>query len=43
MSGWVEVLDANLESAGNGGTQVKAQLTLAAYRYPQASSSRGAK
>ncbi len=43
MSGWVEVLDANLESAGTGGAQVKAQLTLAAYRYPQASSGGGAK
>lgn len=42
MNGWVEVLDANLESAGSG-TQVKAQLTLAAYRYPQGSHGRSTK
>lgn len=43
MSGWVEVLEANLDTAVNGGAQVKAQLTLAAYRYPRGSNSRGEK
>ncbi len=42
MNGWVEVLEANLESAGSG-AQVKAQLTLAAYRYPRGSNGRSMK
>lgn len=40
-NGWIEVLEANLASAGNGSTQVKAQLTLAAYRYTRDSHDRG--
>lgn len=41
MNGWIEVLAANFDSAGQGGGQVKCQLTLAVYRYAQNSNDRG--
>ena len=35
MNAWVEVLEANFDTAVNSGAQVKGQLTLAVYRYAQ--------
>lgn len=41
MNGWIEVLEANFDSAAKGEAQVKCQMTLAVYRYAQNSNDGG--